>query len=31
VFELRVLWPSGELTTLEEVGAGQVLVVAEPG
>jgi hypothetical protein len=31
VFELRVLWPSGEVTQLEEVGAGQVLVVAEPG
>lgn len=30
VFELRVLWPSGEVTTLEGVGAGQVLVVAEP-
>jgi hypothetical protein len=30
VFELRVLWPSGEVTTLEGVEAGQVLVVAEP-
>lgn len=30
VFELRVLWPSGELTTLDGVEAGQVLVVAEP-
>jgi hypothetical protein len=30
VFELRVLWPSGEVTTLEGVEAGQVLVIAEP-
>lgn len=30
VFELRVQWPSGDVTTLEGVGAGQVLV-EEPG
>jgi hypothetical protein len=30
VFELRVLWPSGEVTMLEGVTVGQVLMVGEP-
>jgi hypothetical protein len=30
VDEVRVLWPSGEVTVVEGVQAGQVLVVAEP-
>lgn len=29
VHEVRVLWPSGEVTVLEDVGVGQVVVVAQ--